>query len=234
LSSWRLAKQLGVGNTAVREALFELERAGLVTRIPNKGSFITKMTMEDAQQISVSERNSKVWPLNWLRSTFRPATSTSCRAWWTPLKTAAETSDIERFYQSDLEFHRTLWQLSGNRYLASSLETIVVPLFAFFLIRTRMDYRIDLLGSAERHRRLLDTIRNRDRVRDRMTASLDSSEFFWSRQDTRWPVRRRVNSVFPPKSRCFSRRDVGRAMKGSGYFRSPKCTASGTPGSSSN
>jgi hypothetical protein len=42
-----------------------------------------------------------------------------------------------------------------------------------------MDYRIDVLGSAERHRRLLDTIRNRDRVRDRMTASLDSSEFFW-------------------------------------------------------
>ena len=47
----RLAKQLGVGNTAVREALFELERAGLVTRIPNKGSFITKTTLEDAQQI---------------------------------------------------------------------------------------------------------------------------------------------------------------------------------------
>jgi DNA-binding GntR family transcriptional regulator len=95
------------------------------------------------------------------------------------MKSAAETSDFERFYQNDLEFHRTLWRLSQNRYLASSLETLVVPLFAFFLIRTRLDYRVDLLGSAQRHHQLLDTVRNGHEVRDRMIASLDSSELFW-------------------------------------------------------
>jgi hypothetical protein len=55
----------------------------------------------------------------------------------------------------------------------------VVPLFAFFLIRTRLDYRVDLLGSAQRHHQLLDTIRNGREVRERMIASLDSYEFFW-------------------------------------------------------
>jgi DNA-binding GntR family transcriptional regulator len=95
------------------------------------------------------------------------------------MKTAAETSDFEHFYQNDLEFHQTLWRLSQNRYLASCLETLVVPLFAFFLIRTRLDYRIDLLGSAQRHHQLVDTIRDKHGVRDRMIASLDSSEFFW-------------------------------------------------------
>jgi DNA-binding GntR family transcriptional regulator len=95
------------------------------------------------------------------------------------MKTAAETSDFERFYQNDIEFHRTLWRLSQNRYLASCLETLVVPLFAFFLIRTRLDYRVDLLGSAQRHHQLLETIRNGHEVRDRMIASLDSSELFW-------------------------------------------------------
>ena len=55
----------------------------------------------------------------------------------------------------------------------------MVPLFAFFLIRTRLDYRVDLLGSAQRHHQLLDTIRDGHGVRDRMIASLDSSEFFW-------------------------------------------------------
>jgi hypothetical protein len=54
-----------------------------------------------------------------------------------------------------------------------------VPLFAFFLIRTRLDYKVDLLGSAQRHDQLLDSLKSRDRVRDRMTASLDSSELFW-------------------------------------------------------
>jgi len=54
----------------------------------------------------------------------------------------------------------------------------VVPLFAFFLIRTRLDYRVDLLGSAQRHHQLLETIRNGHAVRC-MIASLDSSELFW-------------------------------------------------------
>jgi DNA-binding GntR family transcriptional regulator len=175
----QLAKQLGVGNTAVREALFELERAGLVTRIPNKGSFITKMTLEDAQQIFRVRKVLEGLAVELAAEHLSAPDLDALQGFVDGMKAAAETSDFERFYQNDLEFHRTLWRLSQNRHLASSLETLVVPLFAFFLIRTRLDYTVDLLGSAERHRQLLDSIRNGDRVRDRMLASLDSSEMFW-------------------------------------------------------
>jgi DNA-binding GntR family transcriptional regulator len=175
----RLAKQLGVGNTAVREALFELERAGLVTRIPNKGSFITKMTLEDAQQIFRIRKELEALAVELALEHISAADLDILQGFVDAMKTAAETSDFERFYQNDLEFHRILWRLAENRYLASSLETLVVPLFAFFLIRTRLDYKVDLLGSAQRHRQLLETIRNRHGVRDRMIASLDSSELFW-------------------------------------------------------
>src|ERR1039458_8611429 len=175
----QLAKQLGVGNTAVREALFELERAGLVTRIPNKGSFITKTTWEDAQQIFRVRKELEGLAVELAAEHMSAADYDVLQGLVDAMKAAAETSDIERFYQNDLEFHRTLWRFSQNRYLASSLETLVVPLFAFFLIRTRLDYRVDLLGSAQRHHQLLDSIRNGDRVRDRMIASLDSSELFW-------------------------------------------------------
>jgi DNA-binding GntR family transcriptional regulator len=175
----RLAKQLGVGNTAVREALFELERAGLVTRIPNKGSFITRMTWEDAQQIFRIRKELESLAVELALDHMSPPDLETLQGFVNGMKAAAETSDFERFYQNDLEFHRTLWRLSQNRYLASSLETLVVPLFAFFLIRTRLDYRVDLLGSAQRHHQLLETIRNGHAVRDRMIASLDSSELFW-------------------------------------------------------
>ena len=175
----QLAKQLGVGNTAVREALFELERAGLVTRIPNKGSFITKMTWEDAQQVFRIRKELESLAVELAVKRISAADLDTLQGFVDGMRTAAETSDFERFYQHDLEFHRTLWRLSQNRYLANILETLVVPLFAFFLIRTRLDYRVDLLGSARRHHQLLDTIRDGHGVRDRMIASLDSSEFFW-------------------------------------------------------
>jgi DNA-binding GntR family transcriptional regulator len=179
----RLAKQLGVGNTAVREALFELERAGLVTRIPNKGSFITKMTWEDAQQIFRIRKELESLAVELALEHISATGLDLLQGFVDGMKTAAETSDFERFYQNDLEFHRTLWRLSQNRYLASSLETLVVPLFAFLLIRTRLDYRVDLLGSAHHHHQLLDTIRNGHGVKDRMIASLDSSEFFWEKAE---------------------------------------------------
>ena len=175
----QLARQLGIGNTAVREALFELERAGLVTRIPNKGSFITKVTLEDAQQIFQVRKELEGLAVELAAPHISAADFDVLQGFVDAMKAAAETSDIERFYQTDLEFHRTLWRLSQNRYLASSLETVVVPLFAFFLIRTRSDYKVDLLGSAQRHHQLLDSIRIGDRVRDHMVASLGSSETFW-------------------------------------------------------
>jgi len=175
----RLAKQLGVGNTAVREALFELERAGLVTRIPNKGSFITKMTLRDAHQIFQVRKALEGLAVELAGEFISPPDLDTLRGLVDAMKTAAEANEFERFYQNDLEFHRTLWRLSQNRFLASSLETLVAPLFAFFLIRTRLDYRIDLLASAQRHRQLLDTIQDGRGVKERMIASLDSSEFFW-------------------------------------------------------
>jgi DNA-binding GntR family transcriptional regulator len=183
----KLAKQLGVGNTAVREALFELERAGLVTRIPNKGSFITKMSLEDAQQVFQIRKELEGLAVELAAEHASAADLDMLQGFVDAMKTAAEASDFEHFYQNDLEFHRTLWQLSRNRYLASSLETLVVPLFAFFLIRTRVDYKVDLLGSAQRHRQLLDGIKKRDVVRDRMAASLDASELFWQQQAGRTP-----------------------------------------------
>ena len=47
----RLAKDLGLATTSIREALFELERQGFVTRIANKGAFVTELSDEDVQQI---------------------------------------------------------------------------------------------------------------------------------------------------------------------------------------
>jgi DNA-binding GntR family transcriptional regulator len=175
----QLAKQLGVGNTAVREALFELERAGLVTRIPNKGSFITKMTFEDAQQIFQVRKELESLAVELASPHLSAKDFDLLQGFVDAMKTAAEASDIERFYHNDLEFHRALWQFSQNRYLASTLETLVVPLFAFFLIRTRLDYTVDLLGSAQRHHQLLASIKNGNPVRESMSASLDSSEQFW-------------------------------------------------------
>ena len=46
-----LAGQLGTSKTPVRDALLALERDGLVTKIPYKGTYVSELTEDDAVEI---------------------------------------------------------------------------------------------------------------------------------------------------------------------------------------
>src|SRR5438045_733067 len=46
-----LAAQLGVSRTPIREAIFQLEREGLVRTIEGKGAFVASLSVEDIIEI---------------------------------------------------------------------------------------------------------------------------------------------------------------------------------------
>src|SRR5215472_18888196 len=47
----KIAQEFGVGQGLIREALIELEHQGFVQRTPFSGTQVSKLSMEDAQQI---------------------------------------------------------------------------------------------------------------------------------------------------------------------------------------
>jgi DNA-binding GntR family transcriptional regulator len=47
----KLAEQTGVSRTSIREALSQLESEGLVTRVPGKGMFVTRLSEQEIRQI---------------------------------------------------------------------------------------------------------------------------------------------------------------------------------------
>ena len=51
LAEVRLARQLGVGQSTLREALQELEYRGLLTKNENRGTFVTKLTTQKVNEI---------------------------------------------------------------------------------------------------------------------------------------------------------------------------------------
>src|SRR5438094_140785 len=48
----RIARQIGVGQSSVREALKELEHLGLVVKFPNRGTFVVKLSDEESRQFA--------------------------------------------------------------------------------------------------------------------------------------------------------------------------------------
>ena len=53
LQEERIAEQLGVSTTPVREALYQVEVEGLVSRIPHRGVVVTALPVEDANDLVI-------------------------------------------------------------------------------------------------------------------------------------------------------------------------------------
>ena len=81
--------------------------------------------------------------------------------------TAGTALDLDQFYENDLAFHRKLWEMSGNEYLVDCLERIVVPLFAFFVMKNRRE-RQSYLASADKHEQIVEALPRLSRAKLRV------------------------------------------------------------------
>ena len=132
----RVARQLGVGQPLVREALIDLEHQGFVQRVPYKGTSVTKLSPADVEQIQDLRIELESLVVERARARVTPADLKEIREIVESMRQAANKRDLARFNEHDLAFHRALWQRAGNRYLADALERAVVPLLTFFYLQS--------------------------------------------------------------------------------------------------
>ena len=153
----KVAQQFGVGQGLIREALIELEHQGFVQRTPFSGTQVSKLSLEDAQQIF--DIRIELEPLAfWLvgkRASAVQLEEISELA--TKAKKAATAETLDAFFDNHLAFRKRVWEYSGNRYLRQTLERLVIPLYALYLIR-RTDNRVGLLQT------VLDCVEHQDKI----------------------------------------------------------------------
>jgi DNA-binding GntR family transcriptional regulator len=169
----RIAQQLGAGVPLVREALIELEHRGYVQKVPYKGTTVTKLERRNVEQIFRLRVELETLAIEWAKESVKPADLDYLRNLTLKMKRAAETLDLDEFYDNDMAFHFKLWEMSGNPYLVECLERLVVPLFAFYVMKNRRD-RESYLASAARHEKLIEALSklSKAKLSDLMRASL--------------------------------------------------------------
>lgn len=164
----RIAKQLGVGQPTVREALVQLEHQGLVARKANQGCVVTVLTREEISHICRIREELEVLAVELAVENASDADLQQLVVQTEKMKAAAEARRISDFFTHDLVFHEILWRLSGNPFLPRALSPLMLPLLAFLFIRNlRHHSHIDLIASAAAHRDIAEAIltRNRDHAR---------------------------------------------------------------------
>lgn len=129
-----VAKQLGVSQTTVREALGQLERLDLIRRVPNKGSFVSDLSTDEVKDRL--EIRLLLEGLAWERAAERMGAEDfeSLRERLEAVREAAEQQDMPRLADSELDFHRFIWHHSGSPTLALLLEQLTAPMFAFMTL----------------------------------------------------------------------------------------------------
>jgi DNA-binding GntR family transcriptional regulator len=186
----RIAQELGSGIPLVREALIELEHHGFVQKTPYKGTIVTKLGPREIREIFQLRVELEALAVEWARDRVTPEDIEDLRKLIHRMEQSAADLDLDHFYQVDLDFHRKLWNLSGNSYLADVLERMVVPLFAFFVMKTRRE-RESYVESAAMHAKIVEAMASRTaaEVRELMRASLmgwkdDMLKLLFSKHDT--------------------------------------------------
>jgi DNA-binding GntR family transcriptional regulator len=171
----KIAQQLGAGVPLIREALIELEHQGFVQRTPYKGTTVTKLSPIDVRRIFALRVEMEALAIEWAKEHTTEDDLAYLRQTIQKMERAAKALDLPQFYEADLAFHRKIWSLSGNPYLADAIERLVVPLFAFFLMKTSRQ-QASYVDSACMHAKIVAAIPAKSAVelREMFRASLVS------------------------------------------------------------
>lgn len=157
---YSLAKKLNVSRAPLREALWLLAQRGLVTLRAHHGAFVTKLSDRDIREIFELRELLETHAARKVRASTNAKDLEPLTRAFERLAAGAQKRDIVEFTAADLEFHRTLWSLSGNRQLERFLLDLSTRFFGYELIRDLPHsprFRFD--DTLEQHRKMVDLIR---------------------------------------------------------------------------
>ena len=164
----RIAREIGVGQPTVREALVALEHKGLVVRKANQGCMVTSLTRAEIRQLIRVRAELETLAVELAAETATREEAGELLAVTERMRKAAEAGERPAFFQQDLAFHETLWKLSHNSFLPRLLEQALAPLLAFLFLRNlRRNVGIDMMESTQAHVEIAQAILSGDKEQAR-------------------------------------------------------------------
>ena len=175
----KLATELGASLTAVREALIELEMEGFITKHRNAATYVTKLSLEEAEKLFALREVLEVFAFEQAAELAEVEELEHLENLHRQMMAAARAEDYKLFLQRDYAWHEAVWQISGNEYLQLALKRLLVPLFAFSVIRIARHGTFDLIRDAESHLPILEALKAHDPEQARSSLSIGLKEWNW-------------------------------------------------------
>lgn len=156
----RLAREMGVSQTVIREALREMEQMGLVESFPNRGTYVRRITQADAREIYSMRAALESFAVSLALPRLAPLHLAELEAAIERMVAAAAARDEQGFVDEDVSFHRTIIKAADHKLLLRTWEGINPFNWTFVTyIRLASD---EPLALARRHEPVLAALRAGD------------------------------------------------------------------------
>ena len=172
----KLAKELQVSRTPVREALKQLELEGIVENIPNRGAIVLGISQQDIEDIYTIRNSIEGIAAKWAVERITEEKLEELKEIYDLMDFYVQKNDIEGFAQLNIEFHESIYRATKSRYLEQVLKGL-----QYYMKRTRMK-SLQVEGRIQKsqmeHKEILDAFIHRDpeKAQEALTRHLMNSQ----------------------------------------------------------
>lgn len=156
LEEQQLLARFGVSRTPVREALIQLESAGLVDLVPRQGAIVSSITLRE--YVAMNEILVQLEALAARLAARRISTEqrTAMQQCFDRCRAAAEQADSNQYREANDTFHEIIYQACCNDILSRQIRTMRARMRGMRDLRFEKPARI--LASLEEHQAVMEAI----------------------------------------------------------------------------
>ncbi len=176
----KLADELGVSRTPVREALKQLELDGLVENIPNRGVIVKGVTAQDIMDIYTIRETIEAIAAKWSVERMTQEDLDSLKEIYELMEFYTFKNDVDKIFELNTKFHELIYSATNSRFLEHVLRD-----FQLFIKSTRYESLKTegrMQNTLEEHKEILDAFIERDqdkavkKIIDHISHSKDNFE----------------------------------------------------------
>ena len=160
-----IAQEMGVSRVPVREALMQLEQAGLVIRKPNRGTFVTELTEKMMREVCSLRGLLEGFAVCQAVERLSDEDFAHLAALIKDMVAAANRRDFSRVLDCDYQFHASIVRAAGHELLEETWRATDAKV-RVYLSATNLMHG-DLKTIVESHKTALQALRSRDPERAR-------------------------------------------------------------------
>lgn len=156
----RLAEQIGISRTPVREALHFLEKEGLLEILPRAGYRVRRIDWDEVEEIVQIRKVVESLAAGWAVTRITTSEIEALRENLRQSEATIEQGDLSVFPEWDAQFHEILARASGSKRLIDLIQNLRSDMLRY---RIKSLHRTDTAALAlDGHRRIFECLVARD------------------------------------------------------------------------